>query len=185
MAVFPLQIFKAKNGSTYSLRSAVTGDADAILHFMQQTARESGHFFLTSPEEFDKMKVEEELLFIHAHLENKYSLLLIAEHEGVCIGLLNIANGHRQRSSHIATLGISIAKSFQNQSVGTQMMKSTIEWARNTNKIEKIDLQVDLSNTSAIELYKKLGFQIEATIYKQMKMGPGQYADTLFMGLWI
>lgn len=186
MSVFLPQIFKTKSAGDLWIRSAVPKDAERVLTFLRQVSRESGHFFLSNTEEFDRLSLEDEEKWIESHMTNSYFLALIAEREdGVVVSLTNCMNGPRQRNSHIATLGISILREYHRQGLGQKKMEIIANWARQTNKIEKLELQVDPANTAAVRLYEKLGYQHEAHFKKQIKHGPDNYSDTLTMGLWL
>jgi RimJ/RimL family protein N-acetyltransferase len=47
--------------------------------------------------------------------------------------------------------------------------------------IEKIGLSVFATNLDAIRLYKRLGFVEEGRQPREIKLGPGEYADNVLM----
>lgn len=54
---------------------------------------------------------------------------------------------------------ISVLKEFRRQGVGSCLINTMIEKAKSIGK-DKIGLLVDIDNTNALELYRKLGFEI-------------------------
>ena len=68
------------------------------------------------------------------------------------------------------------------EGIGTKLLKSIIEWAKNSSVIEKIQLNVRASNTTAISLYKKMGFEEEGRLKNRVKV-KDRYIDDVIMGL--
>lgn len=54
-------------------------------------------------------------------------------------------------------------------------------WA-DTNGIQKITLNVLETNTNAIKLYQKLGFEIEGILKKDKLLSDGKLYNTIMMG---
>jgi RimJ/RimL family protein N-acetyltransferase len=79
-------------------------------------------------------------------------------------------------------LGISVDQEYRNRGIGRKMMEYLLDWAKNNKEIKRIELLVFETNENAIELYTKMGFEIEGrkrkAVYKD-----GQYIDELVMGL--
>ena len=62
------------------------------------------------------------------------------------------------------------------------MVKQAIQFARDNDMLEKIILTVFSNNPGAIKLYKKLGFEEEATLKNQVKLAQG-YTDLVYMSI--
>ena len=63
-------------------------------------------------------------------------------------------------------------------------MAYAVDWARRSGVITRIELQVFTSNTVAINLYQKHGFEIEGRGRKAV-FREGKYQDDYVMGLLI
>ncbi len=81
----------------------------------------------------------------------------------------------------MAELGIIVTKKFRNQGVASSMIKELIKLAHDSN-IEKIELGVMLSNSAAMHMYKKIGFNI---ISKRDYYWEGKKYDMLTMSFAI
>jgi len=189
MSVILPRIFRTKSAGDLWIRSAVPQDAQRSVEYKRLVARESGHFFMSSPEEFDQLTPTEESKRLELAMMNPCALVLIAELDEKdgqrMVAMMTCENGHRQRIAHIAVLGISILREFHRQGLGMEFMRLLTEWARGTGKIEKLELLVDPRNSAARALYEKLGYEHEAHIKKRIKFGPGDYGDSIQMGLWL
>ena len=87
----------------------------------------------------------------------------------------------QSRLNHIGHIGISVRKQYWGLSIGTRMMLHAIEWAKE-KELTKLQLQVRTDHVSAIHLYHKLGFKIEGTITRAVRI-EGIYFDNYVMGL--
>lgn len=62
---------------------------------------------------------------------------------------------------HVGVLGMGILPEYRGKGLGTLLLQKTIEHARSINHLEKIELDVFESNSAAIALYQKFGFEVE------------------------
>lgn len=183
MAEFLEKKFFSKSGAGITVRSANVNDASAILS-LAKSVMEEEIYQLTSAAEF-KMTIEAEENWIRNHFDNPNHLILVAVLGGEIIGMLDFSNGHRQRIAHTGEFGMSVAKDFRGQGIGSLLLSALFEWATNNKTIEKINLSVHSNNERAIALYKKMGFEIEGVRKKDLKYKDGQYIDTVVMGKFV
>ncbi len=94
--------------------------------------------------------------------------------------MLNLRQDHRKKFEHIGQFGISLQRAYTGSGTGTKMVDQAIDFARNNEKIEKVILTVFANNPGAIKLYKRLGFEEEATLKNQVKLTDG-YTDLVYM----
>lgn len=174
---------KSKSGSGVVIRSAKVTDAEQIVKLSKAVAEEE-IYELISGKEFNR-SVDTDQKWIESHEANPNHIIIIAEVNSKVIAVLDFANGHRQRIAHVGDAGISIAKDFRDQGIGSLLMKALIEWAKDNSAIEKIGLQVHSSNDRAIGMYKKMGFEIEGVRKRDLKYNDGHYVDTVVMGLFV
>jgi RimJ/RimL family protein N-acetyltransferase len=64
---------------------------------------------------------------------------------------------------------------------GEKFASRSIQWA-DLNGIKKIILNVLETNEKAINLYMKLGFEVEGTLKKDKKLSDGNYYSPILMG---
>lgn len=161
---------------TVMIRKAKVEDAKSIVSAEQDIAQEPGYFCSESSE------LSEEN--VRKTIQSPRGVYLVAEKEGILVGHAFLEILDLQNLSHIAQLNIAVHKGYQRKGIGTQLMERIIEWAKQSGRVEKIELNVRASNTGAIALYKKMGFFEEGCLKRHVKAGD-RYIDDLVMALHI
>lgn len=170
------------NNFKISIHVAKKADAPELIIDVKKVADETD-FLTFDSSEFNKT-IEEEERIIEEHNSAKNQLFIIAKLDDKVIGMLNVHSSKRKRLEHIGEFGISVLKEYWNKGVGNALMTYTINWAKESGVIKKLNLRVLVTNESAISLYKKKGFKIEGTISRDVKINDSFY-DTYQMGLLI
>ncbi len=106
---------------------------------------------------------------------------LVAMHDGKIIGWCDISALDRPVFAHIGSLGIGVLASYRGQGVGKALMNAALQKAK-LKGLTRIELTVRESNTSAISLYEKMGFEKEG-IHKKGVCIDGKYENHIFMAL--
>ena len=76
-----------------------------------------------------------------------------------------------------------VLKEYRNQGLGSQLLEKTLAHAK-TNGLEKVELEVYESNTAAVNLYIKFGFEVEGKRIKSRKLD-GCYDNIIQMGKFL
>ena len=178
MASIPSRSFTDPTGQEFLIRTPRGEDAAAMLAYIGPVAGET-EFFIVEPDEFPAE--DEERKWIQDHLDHPGKLLLLAEASGTIIGSLSFENGRYRRIAHRGSFGIGVRKEWRGRGVGTALLRTLLEWAEANPIIEKVGLEVFATNERAIRLYKKLGFVEQGFGGKEVKRGPGEYVDVVWM----
>lgn len=160
------------------IRQARVEDAHFIAEAEREIAQELG-LFCSHPSELTDERTQNTIL---AFLKDKKGVYLVAEWEGKIVGHAFLEPLLLQSLSHVVQLTIGVHKGFQEQGIGTKLLEQLIIWAKKSKTIEKIELNVRASNTRAIALYKKMGFEEEGRLKNRVKVGK-QYIDDVLMAL--
>lgn len=99
------------------------------------------------------------------------------------IGWCDVFPKDNPRHCHRGALGMGLIPEYRGQGLGSKLLSAVIAHSKQFG-LEKIELSVYTSNTSAIALYKKLGFEQEGLIKKYRKVD-GQYFDSMIMGMFL
>jgi len=160
-----------ENIGDYIIRRAEPKDARGIIMCMQSVMDERiylvGEYYLLTE------KGEQE------RIRNPDDATFVCEKDGEIIGVLTLQRGFHRKNRHTANLGIAIKKGQRHKGIGTKLMEKSFEWCRQ-NGIKKLNLEVFSSNTNAIALYKKLGFDEEGRRKGQFFID-GVYVDDVLM----
>ena len=179
--LFPAENFIAKNGISYTLRSPELADAEQMIAYLKATAEET-EYGLSYPEEMDfTLKDEED--FITNYAEDKGSIMIsafdgdrLAGNASLCCVM------DRKKTWHRATFGIAIRKSDWGQGLGKKILSELIAFAKQAG-YERLELEVAAENTTAVELYKRMGFVVYGIRPRSLKLKCGAYYDELLMVL--
>ena len=169
-----------QDGQKLSVRVGSAPDAVEVLEYLEDISGETDYLSFGAGE-FD-MTVEEETAYLESSRLTDNRLYLIAWVDGGIVATLSYDGGRRPRTQHTGELGISVRKSHWGLGIGNALMDWLIDWARTNARVTKINLRVRIDNDSAIQLYRKKGFEVEGTIRQDLCVN-GSYHDHLTMGL--
>lgn len=94
------------------------------------------------------------------------------------IGSLHIETG----GHGYGEIGMAVARDWRGRGVGAALLASAIDWARERG-LHKLSLSVFAHNTTAIGLYRKVGFVEEGRRIKHFRRSSGELWDAVEMGL--
>jgi ribosomal protein S18 acetylase RimI-like enzyme len=166
----------------YIIREANRDDAQQIIDFYNKVGGESD-FLSFGREEFQRDPIEYGDYLENTRNEDN-SLILLALDGGDIISIATINSSQKERTRHVGTLGIVVAKKYHGKGIGKKLMNDLIEWASGNGITKKITLVTREDNELAIALYKQLGFETEGVL-KQDNYLHGVYYNTLVMGLFL
>lgn len=170
---------KSKTEKEFFIRHLKDGDALAMREYLNTISQE--RTFISFQGEQVTLKGEESFVVsqIQKIKEGKAVELLTFSKEQL-IGVTNLDLGERT-GRHIANLGISVAKEFRDEGIGSKLLELTIEEGKkNLIGLEIVKLTVFSNNDKAISLYKKFGFTEYGSFPKGVKLENG-YVDHLEM----
>ena len=96
--------------------------------------------------------------------------------DGTVIGSAGLQVCTNPRMRHVGTVGLYVHTDYQNQGVGTALMKVLLELADNWLMLVRVELEVFADNERAIHLYEKLGFEKEGLL-RMTTVRDGRYVD--------
>lgn len=108
-----------------------------------------------------------------------YRLVAVDKDSRNVVGMVSL-HTYRGRRAHVGGLGMFVHDEYQNQGIGSKLLKAVVELAEDWLNLKRLELEVYTDNSSAIHLYKKSGFVIEGTRQKYAFRG-GIYIDAYAM----
>ena len=97
------------------------------------------------------------------------------------VGFSRCEGSKLKRLAHKVEFGVCILREFWGYGMGKSQLQQSIQWA-DENEVKKISLQVLEKNEKAIQLYKKLGLEVEGILKNDKKLSDGKYYNTVVMG---
>lgn len=173
------EIYVGKNGTNYILRSPELADAEKMIAYLKATAEET-EYGLSYPEELN-FTIKDEEDFIAHYASDKGSIMISAFDGDRLVGSASLSCVmDRQKTLHRATFGIAILKSDWGQGLGKKILSELITFAKQAG-YETLELEVASGNSSAINLYKDLGFVVYGERSHSLKLKNGDYYGELLM----
>ena len=100
--------------------------------------------------------------------------------DGTVIGSAGLQVCTNPRMRHVGTLGMLVHTEFQNQGIGTALMKTVLDLADNWLMLRRVELEVYADNQRAVRLYEKFGFETEGR-KREASVKNGAYVDNYKM----
>ncbi|MGD8191195.1 N-acetyltransferase family protein [Brevibacillus ginsengisoli] len=167
------------NGLTYTIRSAIEKDAKELSALRLQIDGETENLDREKGEAFIDPSGFEHLIQIDTL--NQRNLFLVAVVQDRIVGFSRCEGNLLKRFSHKVEFGVCVLQEYWGYGIGKNLLNESIAWA-DANGIKKMTLNVLETNEKAIQLYKKLGFEIEGVLKKDKILSDGQYYNTVVMG---
>jgi ribosomal protein S18 acetylase RimI-like enzyme len=166
-------------GLEYTIRCAKPEDAHSLAEVRLQIDGETenldrrrGEAYL-EPEGFEAL--------IKADTEKETNLFLVAEANDRIVGYSRCEGSPLSRMAHKVEFSVGIIKDYWGHGIGRQLLDHSVAWADETG-IQKMTLQVIETNIKAIDMYKKVGFEIEGVLKRDRLLADGNYYNTIVMG---
>ncbi len=182
MEIQPLISFTTRSGRSASIRSPKLEDDHALLQFMNTLSSEDTFLRLSG----EQQTLEEMQFYLSSDIKSISrgdATKLFCFIDEVLVGVCNI---HRdlsflQRKHHVGTFSLLVAKDFRNDGIGYTLAHHTITQAQQIILgLRMIELVCFATNTPALALYTKLGFQ-EAGRVPGALFRKGEYIDEVRM----
>lgn len=112
-------------------------------------------------------------------LEGMYYLLACVDEE--VVGEITLQTfPQRARRKHVGDVFMAVRDAWQGRGVGSALMQAAVDLSDNWLNLLRLELEVYTDNEPAVRLYKKFGFEIEATS-REFGFRAGRLVDTYAM----
>lgn len=163
-------------------RRAQESDAKKIVDFYNYVGGETSYLSFEKDEyPMNVTEQEEELRSLES---KKASIMLLAMDGEDITGIATINSSAKIKERHDGELGIVVAKKYQGQGIGTELIRQLIEWAKGNGVTTRISLDTRADNVKAVELYMKFGFVVEGC-RRNSTLLDGKYYDLYVMGMML
>jgi len=167
-----------KDGRAALIRHVEPGDAESLIDHVNGVGAEQ--LYIMTERLTHTLDEEAELI---RRIDRRRTLWLVAIVNGRLVASADIERGRQSKNQHTASLGIAVGKEARGVGLGKAILEDLLGWARSEG-VHKVTLDVFATNTSAISLYREMGFAEEARLKGQVILA-GQPVDELVMSLWL
>ena len=157
------------------IRGATADDAASMADFMAALSHEALDTVSSRP----SPTVDEERDFVAAATAAG-GVVLVAVKETRVVGLLDLWPGQKPHDRHVCHFGMSVARELRSHGIGHRLAAAAIERCRSWPTTCRLELEVVPWNAPALSLYRKLGFVVEATKRKAIRLR-GEPEDLILM----
>jgi L-phenylalanine/L-methionine N-acetyltransferase len=174
------KVFIAKNGKTINFRPEKATDTD-MLWKMFSTLSELTVSNLIPP--FTQERIESWTSNINYN--EVLAIVAVTEEENMqrIVGSASLKFNSQEVFKHKAELGIAVHDDYQKLGIGTALLNHLLAIAK-IKKLKKVGLIVNIKNERAICMYRKMGFECEGTLCKELLYN-GRYKDLYQMALFL
>jgi len=117
------------------------------------------------------------------YLDANQSLYLIAKSPAKICGWLELHKLRFDKMKHVASFTLAVSKHCRQQGIASQLLSKAFDWSCK-HEVNKLSLNVRAQNQAAINLYEKLGFELEGREKQQIKTQTG-FEDNLLMAKFL
>lgn len=169
----------SKKGNGFILRYPRFGDLQSMLHYINAISKERTF----SNFQGEQITLEEEKRYLEMLLKEMKldrNVTLLVYNGDKLIGGSGIALGNRIEN-HIGIFGISLAKNFRGEGIGTVLMQEVInESVKQIPSLRIVILKVFANNTVAFKMYQKFGFKEYGRLPQGIQYR-GKFVDAILM----
>jgi ribosomal protein S18 acetylase RimI-like enzyme len=160
--ILPLQWFQLRN-------------VNAFLNLKKEIEREAEHLVVGAGERQEKTFHVLAKMF----LNRKRTLTLVAMEGNQIVGYLTAVYPKFKKLRGNAYIALAVKSSHRGKGIGTKLMRESEKHAK-TKNIRRMELEVFGKNVKAIDLYKRLGYEIEGRRRNAVENTNG-FDDIVFM----
>ncbi|WP_456370760.1 N-acetyltransferase family protein [Geoglobus sp.] len=147
--------------------------------FVYKWLSEVSDFLYFTPNED---RIEEDRKRFQERLKSGVVVVAVTE-DGKVVGQCWLIKPESPKVSHVAGLGIAVARDYQKTGIGRALLKKAEDVARSTG-IEKIEVEVVKENIPSLSLFRKMGYQEEGTRKKKFNHN-GRLYDVVLLGKFL
>jgi RimJ/RimL family protein N-acetyltransferase len=163
---------------SFQIRHADPSDAEQLTRLADAVSAEPEGWLISVAGEW--RSAGDERRFLKALRRYRHAAVFVAERDdGTLVGRLSVGRDPHPASTHVADVGLMVARDARRQGVGTGLLRAAADWAGEAG-ISKLELHVFPWNESAIALYEAFGFEREGYRKRHYRRG-NELVDAILM----
>ena len=170
-----------KDGRTLILRDPTLDDAQEMVDYLKIVGSETD-FLLADKNGIEGLTLQGEIDWITGTLSAANTKMFVGTIDGEIVLVCDVRAAGRPRIAHVGGVAISIKRAYWRLGIGGIAVQAMVDFAKSTNFLRTLSLEVREGNERAISLYKRFGF-VEIGRHKAKINVRGTYYDEILMDL--
>jgi len=154
------------------IREAVETDAAGFLAMWDVLDSETEFMMFEPGERQSDLNRQAARIKSAATSRHEYLLCALDTKKDMLVGFATVFSPTHYRDGHKATVVVGLMQAYCGKGIGSQMLTQLELWCRKLG-LHRMQLTVSASNRRAIQLYLKLGFQLEGTQRHAIRLKSG------------
>lgn len=155
------------------IRPATITDAEAMTRIRRQDGVRESVLGLSS----ERVNAVEDFLRSLGERDRCF----VAAENGEAVGFAVMLVNKEECRAHSAFIAVMVDSDFQQRGIGERLLARVVDCADNEFALHRLELLVLTDNARAIKLYRRHGFEVEATKHNAAVVR-GRFADEYLMG---
>ncbi|HPM77875.1 MAG TPA: GNAT family N-acetyltransferase [bacterium] len=162
-------------------RPARPVDADQVHLLIAAAADESGSLV----EQPDEISAEHIRTRIRNTTNRRNRLFLVATEQEKIIGMCSLECHELRALQHIRYMSLIVDPQYRRRGIGKELLRQSLEWAQETEGVEKIELRVRERNFAGVNLCFAFGFEKEGTLKHHIALPNGKRLNDILLAKFI
>jgi len=174
-------MLRAMSESKIEIRPARPVDADQVYRLLTGVAEEEGAL-IAAPDEITKDGIRTR---IRNTASRRNQICYVASDEERIVGMVILESSPYRALDHVRFVNLAVEPRYRRKGVAHNLARQAIQWAANSTKVRKLQIDLRENNVSQIEMVKSLGFKEEGRLKRQIQMSNGREIDEIILTLFV
>ncbi|WP_145578854.1 GNAT family N-acetyltransferase [Staphylococcus xylosus] len=161
----------------HQIREIGINDVDPFVKLLT-TIYDESDYLIYNPGEYAPSN-NDALSNLEHYITSPFNAIYIAENNGELVGFAIVTTENFERTRHEAHFSMGVIRHYREKGLGQSLINSVDAWCLNHN-IRRIEAIVVPENTTAVELFKTAGYQIEGELRDKLYID-GRYYNKYVM----
>lgn len=167
--------------NNYSIEKATITDLQGVKALMLKALQLDPYAFSSDYQDYAVNNDAWWYAYLNRYLTQNYANLIVAKVDDKIVGMIGLLLDSKARHKHVASIvWFYVLPEYRGHKVGKTLIKEMLDYIRTIKEIKKVNLMVNSRQSTAITLYKALGFNTSGILKDEFLIN-GVYVDEMIM----